>query len=66
MKKTLRTIAILSGIVCAVSAVILGWLYLEDLASNIVKVKNKITDKINERNALDEIEEIDFEPIIED
>lgn len=45
MKKVLRAITVCSGIVCVVSAVILGYLYLENIFSCINGVKNKFSRK---------------------
>lgn len=42
MRKALRIIIISTGIVCIGSAVILGCIYMEDIAKFIDKVKMKI------------------------
>ena len=48
MRKTLRTVAISAGIISAISVVILGCVYLEDIARHIKKIKLKIANKIND------------------
>ena len=49
MRKTLRIISIASGIVSAVSAVILASIYLEDMLGYLKKVKTKvITNNLGE------------------
>lgn len=45
MRKVLRIISASAGIVSVVSAVILGCIYLEDVAEQIKKVRTKITSK---------------------
>lgn len=57
MKKALGIIAITTGVISAVSAVILCCLYLDDATRYLVKLKNKISEKIAARNAYMEIEE---------
>ncbi len=49
MRKALRIISISSGIISILSAVILGFIYLEDMAGCIKKIKNKIVGKIGDR-----------------
>lgn len=46
MKKALRTLAIASGIVSIVSAVVLGILYLGDILGYVKCVKSRITGAI--------------------
>ena len=48
MRKALRIISIFAGIVSIVSAVILGWIYLEDIAGHIKKMY-KLTTKTYKR-----------------
>lgn len=47
MRKALRIIAVSAGIVSVVSAIMLGYIYLEDIAGQIKKVKTKIIDIID-------------------
>lgn len=47
MRKTLRIIAVSAGIISAVSAVVLGYIYLEDIVAYIEKVKTKSTSPIS-------------------
>lgn len=54
MRKALRIISISAGIVSVVSAVVLGCIYLEDIAGHIKKVKTKITNKINDQKCIGE------------
>ena len=54
MKKALRIVAVASAIVCAISTVVLGYIYLEEAAGNIVKLKDRVVGKINRRKALEE------------
>lgn len=42
MKKVLRIITIITGIICAVSVCLLGYLCLEDIASLLGKIKAKL------------------------
>lgn len=53
MKKALRIISVVSGIVCVVSAVVLVFAYLEDAIEGLQKIKRSVTNKINERKALE-------------
>ena len=41
MRKALRIISISAGIISVVSAVVLGYIYLEDIVGYIKKVKTK-------------------------
>ncbi len=59
MKKVLRIISISAAIVSAVSAVILGCIYLEDIAGYLKKVKSKIVDVIIDRKNTED--EYDYE-----
>ena len=54
MRKALRIIAIASAIISILSTVILGCIYLEDMLGLIKNVKNKISNRIAERNIDDE------------
>ncbi len=54
MRKALRIIAVSAGIVSVVSAVVLGCIYLEDIAGHIKKVKTKISNKINDQKYIGE------------
>lgn len=47
MRKTLRTITVFSGIISVVSAVVLGYVYLEDIITYIEKVKTKSASQIS-------------------
>lgn len=42
MKKVLRIITIITGIICAVSVCLLGYLCLEDIASLLGKIKARL------------------------
>ena len=58
MKKALRIISVVSGIVCAVSTVVLAFVYLEEAIGSYHKIKKSVSSKISERKALeDEFEE---------
>lgn len=57
MKKALRIIAMTTGIVSAVSAVILGCIYLEDMVGYVKKIKTKLLDSRKDDN----LNEDDFE-----
>lgn len=48
MRKALRIVSISAGIVSVVSAVILGYIYLEDIAGYINKTKTKLINKIED------------------
>lgn len=48
MRKALRIVTISAGIVSVVSAVVLGFIYLEDVVEYINKVKTKVTSKIED------------------
>ena len=54
MRKALRIIAIASAIVSVLSTVILGCIYLEDMLGLIKNIKNKISNRIAERNLIDD------------
>ena len=54
MKKALRILAIASGIVSIVSMVVLGFLYLEDIAGYAKSVKNRISGAISSLTCADE------------
>lgn len=54
MRKALRIISLSAGIVSVVSAVVLGCIYLEDIAGHIKKIKTKITNKINDQKYIGE------------
>lgn len=48
MRKALRIVTISAGIVSVVSAVILGFIYLEDIVGYLNKVKTKVVSKIED------------------
>lgn len=48
MRKALRIVTISAGIVSVVSAVVLGFIYLEDVVEYINKVRTKVTSKIED------------------
>lgn len=48
MKKALKIAAVSAGIVSVVSAVVLGCIYLEDIAGYLKKVKTKVTNRLND------------------
>ena len=48
MRKALRIVSISAGIVSVVSAVILGYIYLEDIAGYINKTKTKLINTIED------------------
>jgi hypothetical protein len=48
MRKALRIVTISAGIVSVVSAVILGFIYLEDIVGYLNKVKTKVVNKIED------------------
>ncbi len=50
MRKALRIIAVFAGTVSVVSVVILGFIYFEDISGRLNVFKNKIFDKISEKN----------------
>lgn len=51
MKKVLRIIALVSGMISVVAATILGIIYLEQFLARIRGYANKIEQRIAERNA---------------
>lgn len=52
MKRALRIVAITAGLVSVISTVVLGCVYLEEMASNLKVYKDKIVDKIVGRRSL--------------
>ena len=54
MKKALRIVSVVSGIVCAVSAAVLAFVYLEEAIGRYHKIKNSVSSKISERKTLEE------------
>ena len=48
MRKALRIITISAGIVSVVSAVVLGFIYLEDIVGYLNKVNTKVVSKIED------------------
>ena len=54
MRKALRIISLSAGIISIVSAVILGCIYLEDIFTQINKVKTKLTSKSNDTEFIGE------------
>ena len=59
MRKALKIVAVSAGIVSVVSAVVLGCVYLEDIAGHIKKIKSKISNKISDTKYIGE--EHDYE-----
>jgi len=51
MKKVLRIIALVSGMISVVAATILGIIYLEQFISRVRGYANKFEQRIAERNA---------------
>ncbi len=49
MRKALRVLVVMSGIVCAVSAVILGFMYFEDIVSYLKVAKHKLSSKMKSK-----------------
>ena len=47
MRKALRIIAVTSGIISVVSAIVLAFVYFEDIANQIKKIKDKISAKVS-------------------
>lgn len=45
MKKELKVVGIVTGIVSAVALISLGCIYIKDIASNLIDVKRKIFSK---------------------
>ncbi len=45
MRKGLRILALSSGIVCAVTTVVLAYTYFEDAAEYVKTVKSKVAEK---------------------
>ncbi|MBR5529539.1 MAG: hypothetical protein IKU57_03585 [Oscillospiraceae bacterium] len=58
MRKALRIIAITSGIISAVSALVLGVIYLEDMLGFMKKLKGKVSGLIRRRQE-DEMFEVE-------
>lgn len=54
MKKALRIISISAGIVSAISAIILGCIYLKDIVRHIKKVKTSFISKMNDKKYIGE------------
>ena len=54
MRKTLRIIFVSAGIVSVISAVILGCIYLEDIVCNLKKVKERITNRLDDKKHIGE------------
>lgn len=52
MKKALRIIGVVSGIISLVSFLLLGFIYFEDFASNFKKVKSNIIKRFIESRSL--------------
>lgn len=50
MRKALWIISISAGIVSAVSAIVLGCLYLEDIAGHIQKIKTRLSNRSDRKN----------------
>ena len=63
MRKVLRIISISTGIISVVSAVVLGCIYLEDIAGQIKKLKGRFTNRFNNKNYIDEEYELN-EPTV--
>ena len=59
MRKALRIISATAGLISVVSAVILGFIYLEDMFGHINRVKIKIADKIGNKKQVEEAEVYD-------
>lgn len=59
MRKVLRISSILTGVVSVVSAVVLGCIYLEDIAGFMKKMKVRLAGKLNCKKHLSEGEEGD-------
>ena len=58
MKKVLRIIALVSGIISVVAATILGIIYLEQFISRVSGYANKLEKRLSERTEpLPELEE---------
>lgn len=60
MRKTLRIISITAGIISAVSAIILFFIYLEDVIGYVKKYKDKFTNNISEEDLLEEENDFEF------
>ena len=58
MRKALRIIAITAGIISAVSALVLGVIYLEDMLGFMKKLKGKVSGLIRRRQE-DEMFEVE-------
>ena len=61
MKKTLKIIAIASGIISAVSSVILAFIYLDEIVGQLNGIKTKIINKFSQRKSLNEDLFVDYE-----
>ena len=46
MKKALKIIAVSAGILSVISAIVLGCIYLEDIAIYFKRIKTRITNRI--------------------
>lgn len=49
MRKALRCIAFFAGVICAVSVLITGWIYLEKIIGCVGYLKTRIANLANER-----------------
>lgn len=54
MRRALRIVAVSAGIVSMVSAIVLGCVYLEDIAGHIKKIKAKISNRICDKKYIGE------------
>ncbi len=54
MKKALRIVAITSGVVCIIAALILGGIYLENIIEFYSGLKKKVVDFFKGSDDLDE------------
>lgn len=54
MKKTLRIVALTAGIISVVTAVVLGIIYLENIAETLNKAKAKISELMNNKKSITE------------
>lgn len=50
MRKTLKIIALSTGIVSTAAAAVLGYIYLEDIAGYVKTVKTRIADKKSDKS----------------
>ena len=56
MRRALRVLAIASGIISTVSIVVLGYMYLEEIAQNTKKIVSKISNKVDFMKILEDSE----------